>query len=287
VDIKQLENLIALVEEGSVREAALRQHISQPGLSMSIKRLEEDLKVALFRREGRRIRPTEHCLEFYQRAKLALAQLRTGRADLAGAENISLRFGIGETRNDQFIGNLTAGLIDSFPSIRLEFFEQRYSQLLPRVANGDIDAAFFGAPRNAIPHSLEVISLHITRMCVACRASHPLTHSKRALTDHELLKANWVTSRRWPPHLISREGQPFNVPIVVDSLQAVRQVVQSVDYLTVLPEGVIERELSEGSLVKLPSRRFSYEVEILAVRRRNFPSRVLDAAIEIARSSFQ
>ena len=50
MDTKQLENLIALVEEGNVREAALRQHISQPGLSMSIKRLEEVLKA--FRQQG-------------------------------------------------------------------------------------------------------------------------------------------------------------------------------------------------------------------------------------------
>ena len=50
VDIKQLKNLIALVEEGNAREAALRQHISQPGLSMSIKRLKESLKITLFQR---------------------------------------------------------------------------------------------------------------------------------------------------------------------------------------------------------------------------------------------
>lgn len=286
MDTKQLENLIALVEEGNVREAALRQHISQPGLSMSIKRLEESLKITLFQRDGRKIRPTDNCLEFYQRAKLALAQLNLGRADLPGAENISLRFGVGETRDDRFIGNLTGNLEERFPAIRLEIIEQRYTKLLPRVANGDIDAAFVGVPRKAIPDSLDALLLHTTRMCVACRPNHPLADSKRALTDQELMQARWATSRRWPSFLTSRDGQPFNVPMLADSLPALKETVRAIDCLTALPEIIIETDLAEGSLIKLSARQFSYKITIFAVRRPNFPSRVLDAAVEIARSSF-
>ena len=257
MDTKQLENLIALVEEGNVREAALHQHISQPGLSMSIKRLEEVLKITLFQREGRKIRPTDRCLEFYQHAKLALAQLNLGRADLPSAENISLRFGIGETRSDHFIGNLTVKLEERFPGIRLEIIEQRYTKLLPRLANGDIDAAFIGVPRNAIPDLLDATLLHTTHMCVACRPGHPLADRKRALTDRDMLKATWATSRKWPTLLASRDGQL-----------------------------IIRTELAEGSLIKLSARRFSYKITIFAVRRPNLPSRVLDAAFEIARASF-
>lgn len=286
MEIKQLENLIALVEEGNVREAALRQHISQPGLSMSIKRLEEGLNIVLFQREGRKIRPTDDCLEFYQRAKLALAQLNLGRADLPEAENISLRFGIGETRSDHFIGNLTAKLEERFPGIRLEVIEQRYTKLLPRLANGDIDAAFIGVPRNAIPDSLDATLLHTTHMCVACRPIHPLADRNRALTDRDLMQATWATSRKWPTFLTSRDGQPFNVPISVDSLPALKEVVLANDCLIALPELIIRTELSAGSLIKLSARRFSYKITIFAVRRPNFPSRVLDAAFEIARSSF-
>ena len=286
MDTKQLENLIALVEEGNVREAALRQHISQPGLSMSIKRLEEVLKITLFQREGRKIRPTDRCLEFYQRAKLALAQLNLGRADLPSAENISLRFGIGETRSDHFIGNLTVKLEERFPGIRLEIIEERYTKLLPRLANGDIDAAFIGVPRNAIPDLLDATLLHTTRMCVACRPGHPLADRKRALTDRDMMQATWATSRKWPTFLASRDGHPFNVPISVDSLSALKEVVLANDRLIALPELIIRTELAEGSLIKLSARRFSYKITIFAVRRPNFPSRVLDAAFEIARSSF-
>ncbi len=70
------------------------------------------------------------------------------------------------------------------------------------------------------------------------------------------------------------------------SVPALKEIAREIDCLIALPERIIEAELSEGSLIKLTARRFSYKINIFAVRRANFPSRVLDAAFEIARSSF-
>ena len=57
MDIRQLKHLVALVEHGTVHAAAIDQHISQPGLSGSIKRLETQLGVPLFERDGRGMKP--------------------------------------------------------------------------------------------------------------------------------------------------------------------------------------------------------------------------------------
>ena len=167
-----------------------------------------------------------------------------------------------------------------------KLFNQNLNKLLPRLANGDIDAAFIGVPRNAIPDLLDATLLHTTHMCVACRPGHPLADRKRALTDRDMLKATWATSRKWPTFLASRDGHPFNVIISADSLSALKEVVLANDLLIALPELIIRTELAEGSLIKLSARRFSYKITIFAVRRPNLPSRVLDAAFEIARASF-
>jgi len=53
MDTRQLRHFVALVETGTAHAAADDQHISQPGLSSSIKRLEQQLGVALFERKGR------------------------------------------------------------------------------------------------------------------------------------------------------------------------------------------------------------------------------------------
>ena len=55
----QLQYFAAVVEEGSISQAARKLNISQPPLSMQIKNLEEEYGVKLFERGSRHIRLTE------------------------------------------------------------------------------------------------------------------------------------------------------------------------------------------------------------------------------------
>ena len=114
MDTKQLENLIALVEEGNVRDA-LRQHISQPGLSMSIKRLEES--DTCFNETAGRSAQRTIALSL-PACQARVGALNLGRADLPGAENISRDSAL-EKRDDRFIGNLTGNLEEGFAYAKL------------------------------------------------------------------------------------------------------------------------------------------------------------------------
>ncbi len=58
MDLRNLRNMIAVLETGSLGKAAERLHISQPALTKSIQRLEQELGVRLFEREPRGMRPT-------------------------------------------------------------------------------------------------------------------------------------------------------------------------------------------------------------------------------------
>ena len=60
MDLKQLRNLVAVLEAGSINKAAERLHISQPALSKSISKLEAELGVLLFERDGRGVQPTRY-----------------------------------------------------------------------------------------------------------------------------------------------------------------------------------------------------------------------------------
>ncbi|MCC3357115.1 LysR family transcriptional regulator [Bacillus sp. REN16] len=68
MDIKQLRYFIAIAEEKNITAAANRLHMSQPPLSMQLKQLEEELKVKLFERNGKRMELTDKGDILYQRA---------------------------------------------------------------------------------------------------------------------------------------------------------------------------------------------------------------------------
>jgi len=75
MEFKQLEMFVAVVEERSVRKAAVRVFRTAPAVSMSLRKLEEEAGVALFdrsAREGRR--PTDAGEALFHHAKRLLAE---------------------------------------------------------------------------------------------------------------------------------------------------------------------------------------------------------------------
>lgn len=86
MDEHRLKCFVAVYEEGSVSAAAVRLHMTQPPLSILLRKLEDELQVGLFDRGGRRLVPTATGELFYLRAKSMLANLQTIRRELREVE---------------------------------------------------------------------------------------------------------------------------------------------------------------------------------------------------------
>src|SRR5581483_3125029 len=88
MDLRQLKYLVALADEGNFTRAAAREHIAQPALSQQIRRLEQQLGLALVERTTRRVALTEAGTLLVGRARSILAEV-----DAAQDEMDSLRGG--------------------------------------------------------------------------------------------------------------------------------------------------------------------------------------------------
>jgi LysR family transcriptional activator of glutamate synthase operon len=85
--IEQLRHFIAVAEREHVTRAAQALHVTQPALSRSIARLEEELGTALFDRIGRVVRLTAQGAAFLPHARRALGELEAGRAAIGEADD--------------------------------------------------------------------------------------------------------------------------------------------------------------------------------------------------------
>lgn len=75
MDIKQLRYFSTIVQEGQITRAAKKLHMAQPPLSHQLKLLEEELGVALFERNGRKLELTQPGEVLYKHAQNLLKQL--------------------------------------------------------------------------------------------------------------------------------------------------------------------------------------------------------------------
>lgn len=96
MDILQMRYILAIAESDSMTQAAERVHVSQSALSLSYRRLEDELGLQLFRKVGRRLELTEAGEYFCAKAAEILKmtnELESSMAQLKSADDIHLLFG--------------------------------------------------------------------------------------------------------------------------------------------------------------------------------------------------
>lgn len=149
MNLRDLKYFIALAETRHFGQAAARSFVSQPTLSGQIKKLEDELGVALFERTRKSVTLTavgEALLSYARRAveeAEALVQLaRAGRDPLAGP----LRLGAIPTLSPYLMPIVLAPLKRAHPRLKLVLTEELTEHLLERLHRHELDAALIATP---------------------------------------------------------------------------------------------------------------------------------------------
>jgi len=294
MDIRQLKHLVALIELGTVHAAAEDQSISQPGLSGSIKRLEDQLGATLFQREGRGMKPNQKGQAFYRHAKFMLEQLRLAKAEI-NARLSSLVIGVGEVRPGDFVAMLSDGLLKDYPDLSLNFVQDNFENLNSMLENGDVDVAFVAAPPESLPEILIGKLLTKSQMGVYCASSHPLTGFKGEVPVSELEPYHWVRNTGSPsmvppvPQFETDQASQLEKPRILNSSsqEMAIQLVMHSNLLGYGPKMAFSVEIRRGTVTRLNLPIAKRYATFMEVRRRDVNSRVLDTAFEVAEAYFE
>lgn len=138
----RLEHFVAVAHEQHVTRAANRLGIPQPTLSRAIARLEADLGVSLFQREGRALRLTPQGRELLVYAERALRELATGwdrLAENAGIEHGKVTFAFLHTLGSDAVPALLREFRTEHPGIRFQLVQGGTAMMLAGLRAGDID----------------------------------------------------------------------------------------------------------------------------------------------------
>jgi LysR family hydrogen peroxide-inducible transcriptional activator len=177
--LTELRYIVAVARERHFGKAAKACFVSQPTLSIAIKKLEDELGVQLFERRASDVTVTpigEHVVEQAQRALEAAAGVKQvanqGKDQLAGP----LRLGAIHTIGPYLFPELIPVLRKHAPKMPL-FIEENYTSVLTeKLKLGELDAIIIALPFTE--KGLVTLSLYKEPFVVVMPSSHPLTQRK-------------------------------------------------------------------------------------------------------------
>lgn len=180
MNIRDLKYLVAIAEHKHFGKAADACCVSQPGLSMQIKKLEDFLGVPLFERCGKSVLLTE----IGARLTLQAQDILCGLDDFIDTARAAtdpfcgeLILGVIPTLAPYLLPRLMPSLIEAFPQLKIYLVEEKTSQLLYKLKQGKLDGALLALPVSE--ESFTVRTLFEEEFLLAVHNSHPLAARKR------------------------------------------------------------------------------------------------------------
>ena len=186
--LTELKYIVAVARERHFGKAAEACYVSQPTLSVAVKKLEEELEVKLFERSANEVTVTPLGEEIVRQAQSVLEQAanikeiaKRGKDPLAGP----LRLGVIYTIGPYLLPDLVRHAISRTPQMPLMLQENFTVKLLEMLRTGEIDAAIMAEP---FPDTgLAVAALYDEPFLAAVPSSHPLA-ARDTITSEELKK---------------------------------------------------------------------------------------------------
>jgi DNA-binding transcriptional LysR family regulator len=259
LEIKQLRQFMVVVDVGCVSRASEQLHITQPALTRNIKNLEESLKAVLLERNPRGVTPTEAGHALYRYAHLILNEAQRAARDvqaIASGKKGHVHIGIAALFSNTIIDRLVVTLSDACPGVRLRITEGFFEELVTELGQGKLDVILANFPPDAVPADVHFEPLLTLRSNFVVGRSHPLACRSR-VTAADLCAAQWALVRR--PHVadfldsfFASQGFPaLTGSVETNSLTALKSLVLSGRYVSLLAEAWIGPEMRSGDVVAL------------------------------------
>jgi LysR family transcriptional regulator, hydrogen peroxide-inducible genes activator len=236
----ELKFVMAVAQERNFRRAAEKCFVTQPALSLGIKKLEDELKVMIFERSRSDVTPTEIGAKIIEQASRVLEEAgkikqlaELGKNQLKGA----LKLGMIHSVGPYLLPEIIPILRKTAPDMPLEVEENLTANLETQLRNGVIDVAIIALPFD-VP-GLQYKALYDEEFDVVVPSHHHWARRKHInpeeLSDEKVLLlnsghcfSNQVTQAC--PEL-SRKGEVLQG----NSLETIRNMVASNLGITVLP----------------------------------------------------
>ena len=154
MELKELEYIVAIAEEGSISKAAARLYLAQSSLSQFLSRYEAELNAHLFVRTTGGVRLTRAGEVFVRNARQMLWQYHRVKSELNDLDQPGagrIEFGVSSFRGGYLLPEVLHQFRRRYPEVEVVIHEHDSGELMKRLSAGELDAALVAFQADAHP----------------------------------------------------------------------------------------------------------------------------------------
>lgn len=261
LDLRQIRYFVAVVDEGSFSAAAKALNVSQPSLSMSVKRLEEQLDDQLLIRGSKGVALTSVGASFYPYACSAIREIEKAVEEVGiqrGLRSGEVTIGISAIFTSFIVPRAMNAFHEMYPRVHVAIDASTHTteEVVRNLEQGIWDFALYQALASELPNSIKVEEVASNVSAIYASASHPLAN-KRKVSLHDFAQYEWIAgSWNMTAALLSKifetEGiQAPRINMTSNSFELMKEVLAGSNQLCFLPTRLAHSEVSLGRLVKI------------------------------------
>ncbi len=298
--LRQLQVFSAVARNLSYTLAAKELHLTQPGVSMQVRQLEEALGLPLFEQIGKKIYLTEagKRMEGYARSMANLLdEAETVFEAMKGVEKGRLSISVATTAS-HFATRMLAEFSKQHAGINLSLDITNREMLQQQLLDNEPDLVIMGKPPKGL--DVDAQAFMDNPLVMIAPGNHPLCGQKtiplnRFADENFVVRESGSGTRFATQRFFDSHGVPFNATIEMTRNDAIKQAVEAGLGLGVVSMHTVELELETGRLAVLDVEGFPIERHWYILQRRGkrlspaasaFKSFVLEQAPRFTRLPF-
>ena len=278
MDLKRLEQFVAVADHGSLGKAARALKTTQPSLTRGIRALEIEIAAPLFQRTARGVLLTSAGQRFLPRARSILSEAERALEELSSGiapKSSQVRLGVSPNFLLNIVPSAIEILLTSHPDINLQVTTGTREVLTEALRGRQIDLMLCMIPHHVHASRGELSELNLETLGTetlhpVCRAGHKVTASPATLDS--------LTAWRWavPYHMsliylfesaFFRNGLMAPVQTInCGSITLIKSLVLRSDLLGMLPFAAVKDDAAAGRLevITVADLKLEYAIGLIA-----------------------
>ncbi len=272
-----MKYLVSLADSGSFTAAAREHFVTQPAVSIQLKKLQEELGGRLFEVKGREIRFTDEGRTVLQYARKYIDlenQLVRELVDIQEVRRGRLSLGTIDAASIYVLPGIFSKFHELYPGIEVGLEISSTLPLLRSLQSGRLDLVVGSLPSGGLDSgdlfpgkeldNVEVFPVYRERLVAIAPPGHALADCRNLtpamLRDYPFISFQKESvTRKTVEKALADRGITLRITMEIDSQEAIRNLVASGFGLSILPEWTVNEYVKNGRVAKLEIKGLEME----------------------------